>query len=266
MAQQYYGKGSFSAALYDFVDGALCPESEKTFYRTLAIGTGTPILDIGAGTGRLTFPLAEAGHDVVGIDISEDMLAVARHKLDSASENVKKRVSFMQADIRKLDLGRRFDLAIAPYRLFNFLLGDDDRNQFLEGLHGHLSECGRAVIDSWGARDDTSNMRQTSPNPKMVVNLEGSPFNVARTFKSITIDHQKRISIFKVTYEIMDKENEVLKSKDELLELRWCLPDEMRALLLRHGFRVMAELGGFDASPATAPGDRLWVIGRADRR
>jgi len=266
MTEPYYGQGSFSAALYDLIDGPLCPDSEATFYRTLAIGTETPILDLGAGTGRLTFALAEAGHEVVGIDISDDMLAVARRKLDAADEAVKTRVSFVQADIREFELGRPFDLVIASYRIFNFLLSDNSRSRFLAKLHRHLSGGGRAIIDSWGAFNDDHRLRPAIQNRKMIVNVEGSPFNVARTFKSNRVDHDSRIAEFTVSYEILDKEGKILKSRDESLELRWCLPDEMRALLIGHGFRVVAELGGFDAMPAVTLGDRLWVVERAGHR
>lgn len=266
MTERYYGQGSFSAALYDLIDGALCPESEATFYRTLAIGTATPILDLGAGTGRLTFALAEAGHDVVGVDLSPDMLSVARRKLDAADEAVKGRVSFKQSDICELDLGRRFDLAITPYRTFNFLLSDKDRSRFLQALHRHLSDSGRAVIDTWGASDDSSRLRPVVQNRRMIVKLEGSPYNVARTFKSDRTDPERQITDFTVSYEILDKEDRVLKSKDESLEMRWCPPDEMRALLTDHGFHVLAELGSFDAIPATTPGDRLWIVERKGRR
>lgn len=266
MTARYYGEGSFSAALYDLIDGALCPESEATFYRTLAIGTTTPILDIGAGTGRLTFALAEAGYDVVGVDLSDDMLAVARGKLDAADEAIKSRVSLIRSDIRELELDCRFDLAIAPYRVFNFLLGDDDRSCFLERLHQHLSDTGRAVIDTWGASDNENRLRPPNKNRRMIVNLEGSPFNVSRTFKSDKVNFERKIAEFTVNYEILDKENRVLRSKDEALEMRWYTPDEMKTLLLRHGFRVVAELSGFDATPATTPGDRLWIVERADRR
>ncbi|WP_158280123.1 class I SAM-dependent methyltransferase [Azospirillum sp. TSH100] len=266
MTERYYGQGSFSAALYDLIDGALCPETEAAFYRTLAIGTGTPILDLGAGTGRLTFALAEAGHDVVGVDLSHDMLAIARRKLDAADEAVKGRVTLIQSDVCELELGRSFDLAIAPYRVFNFILKDNDRSRFLQALHRHLSDTGRAAIDTWGASDDNSRLRPAIQNRRVIVELEGSPFNVARTFKSDRIDHERKIADFTVSYEILDKENRVLKSKDESLEMRWCPPDEMHALLTSHGFRVLTELGSFDAIPATTSGDRLWIVERMGHR
>lgn len=264
MAPPYYDQGSFSAALYDLIDGALCPESEPTFYRTMAIGTTTPVLDIGAGTGRLSFSLAEAGHRVIGVELSAAMLDIANRKREAAAPDVRERVTFASGDARRLDLGRTFDLAIAPYRLFNFLLTDDDQSLFLNALHRHLSSSGRAVLDCWGVSNGPKPMRPASPHRRAVVNIEGSRFSVARTFKSEAIDWEAQTAVFTVTYDIMDKAGTILQSRDEDLTLRWMLPEEMKALLQRHGFRVLAELGGFDATPAVEPGDRLWVVKRAD--
>ena len=263
MIPRYYDQGSFSAALYDLIDGALCPESELTFYRTLAIGAKSPILDIGAGTGRLSFALSEAGHNVLGVDLSADMLAVAKKKLDGASAEVRNRLNFTQADMRHLDLNQAYDLAIVPYRVFNFLLTEEDQSLFLRALHRHLSNTGRAVLDTWGMPNGPNTMRSTSPHRRTVVNLDGSRFNVARTFKSERIDQSRQTMTFTVIYEIMDKADNVLRCKEEDLTLHWTIPDRMREQLHQHDFRLVAELGGFDAKPAVGPGDRLWVIERA---
>lgn len=263
MTPRYYDQGSFSAALYDLIDGALCPESELNFYRTLAIGTKTPILDIGAGTGRLSFALSEAGYRVLGVDLSADMLNIAKKKLDAASAEVRSRLAFTQADMRHLNLNQTYDLAIVPYRGFNFLLTEEDQSLFLRTLHRHLSETGRAVLDTWGAPDGPNTMRSASPHRRTVVNLEGSPFNVARTFKSEHVDQDRQTATFTVTYEIMDKANNILRHKEEDLTLLWTIPSKMKELLHQHDFRLVAELGGFDAKPAADAGDRLWVIERA---
>ena len=82
--------------------------------RVLAEFIGDPaarsILDVGTGTGRAALLMARAGADVVGIDASEEMLAVARRR--AASEEVS--VRFLQGDAHRLDFpDRRFDVAVS---------------------------------------------------------------------------------------------------------------------------------------------------------
>ena len=73
----------------------------------LARETGGPILDIGAGTGRLTLPLVRSGHRVTALDRSEDMLAHLRCAMPGDA-----RVECVIADMRDFSIGRRYALAV----------------------------------------------------------------------------------------------------------------------------------------------------------
>lgn len=72
------------------------------------IPPGSSVLDLGCGTGRHSVELAKRGFKVTGVDYSSGMLAVAEKK--SRVENVK--VTFVQADVRRLNIGEQFDFAI----------------------------------------------------------------------------------------------------------------------------------------------------------
>jgi len=76
------------------------------FYVRLARECGSPVLEVACGTARVLIPLAREGFEVVGIDFSEHMLAIAREKLEKESPEVRRRVSLVQADMREFDLGK----------------------------------------------------------------------------------------------------------------------------------------------------------------
>lgn len=70
------------------------------------------VLDVGCGTGRVAIELARHGIEVVGVDLDDDMLAVARRKAPA--------LTWIHADAARMELGRSFDLAVlagnvAPY-------------------------------------------------------------------------------------------------------------------------------------------------------
>ena len=69
------------ADVYDTVYTYL--RDDIPFYVDAAKRYGGPVLELGCGTGRVTVPIAEAGVEIVGLDISQAMLDVARSKLDS---------------------------------------------------------------------------------------------------------------------------------------------------------------------------------------
>ncbi len=81
-------------------------EEDIPFYVSLARECGSPVLEVACGTGRVLIPLAREGFEVVGLDFSEHMLAIAREKLEKESPEVRSRVSLVQADMREFDLGK----------------------------------------------------------------------------------------------------------------------------------------------------------------
>ena len=101
-------------------------EDDLPFYLDLADRFGDPVLEIGAGTGRITLELARAGHEVCGIDDSARMLAIAGRKLGGLPEAAG-RVELFQADMRDFALKKKFALCIIPFRAFLHNLSQADQ-------------------------------------------------------------------------------------------------------------------------------------------
>lgn len=69
--REYYGD------LAGFYDWRMAGDVEDVpFYVELAKESGGPVLELGCGTGRVTLPIAESGTEVVGLDLSPDMLNI----------------------------------------------------------------------------------------------------------------------------------------------------------------------------------------------
>src|SRR5690242_5009291 len=86
-------------AFYDAVP-LYSTRGDVALYLDEAARAGEPgtVLEIGCGTGRLTLPLARAGHVVTGVDLSPAMLARARSKLAAEPPEVRARVTLLEAD------------------------------------------------------------------------------------------------------------------------------------------------------------------------
>src|SRR5690242_5035466 len=90
-------------------------EDDLPLYLELARAQGRRVLEVACGSGRVVLPMARAGFEVVGIDISPHMLALARQKL--AAANVE--AELVQDDMRTFRLERgEFDLAIVAVKSF----------------------------------------------------------------------------------------------------------------------------------------------------
>src|SRR5439155_14935497 len=75
------------------------------------------------------------------------MLRLAEQRREALPDEVAGRLSFQQADMATLNLGRDFPLIVAPSRVFQFMLMSDAQRQALSALRSHLRPTGRLVLD-----------------------------------------------------------------------------------------------------------------------
>jgi SAM-dependent methyltransferase len=105
-------------------------------WRELAAAAGGPVLDVGAGTGRITRDLAARGVSVVALDADGDLLAALAQRAEGLP------VETVQADARSFALGRRFPLIIVPMQTLQLLGGAEGRMAFLRCAREHLAPGG----------------------------------------------------------------------------------------------------------------------------
>ncbi len=133
------------APFYDLEIGDF--DDDLDMYRNFARRAEGSVLELGVGTGRVALALAAAGHEVVGIDTSEAMLAIARERARERGLAA----DFRLGDMRALDLGRRFELIICPLGGLRHLLSPEERHAALAAVARHLAPGGTFVADvpSW---------------------------------------------------------------------------------------------------------------------
>jgi SAM-dependent methyltransferase len=142
----YYAQKGLSAAFYDLTTAAdRGLDGDIDLYAALTPAGGA-VLELGAGTGRVSLALAERGLTVLGVDLAPTMLAQAEAKLALAPDDVRRRVRFRRGDMAALNLGETFDAVIAPYfALAHLPAGSAWRNVFA-GVARHLRPGGRAAF------------------------------------------------------------------------------------------------------------------------
>jgi SAM-dependent methyltransferase len=114
--------------------------ADLPLWRSLAAGVRGPILDVGAGSGRVALDLARRGHEVVAVDLDGELLAVLEERGAGLP------VRTVLADARRLDLGEQFDLCLVPMQTVQLLGGPIGRAGLLHGLRRHLRPGGRAAL------------------------------------------------------------------------------------------------------------------------
>lgn len=131
------------ARFYDVLYKKIRTQDED-FYLAQMTATQGPVLEIGSGTGRLLSRALAAGMDVYGLEPSEHMIKVCKSKLAAADHS-----RIFQGFVESMDLGKQFDLIVAPFRVFQHLHSQEQQLKALERVHAHLKPGGRFIFDAF---------------------------------------------------------------------------------------------------------------------
>ncbi|MGG2199265.1 MULTISPECIES: class I SAM-dependent DNA methyltransferase [Paenibacillus] len=114
-------------------------------------GTPRTVVDLGCGTGSLAIPLAMLGHEVIGIDLSGDMLTIAQQKADTAQREAPfakgGKLTLLQQDIREWTIGKPADAVVSFCDCLNYLLEPDDLADAFRQTYAGLAPGGIFAFD-----------------------------------------------------------------------------------------------------------------------
>ncbi|MBI4299703.1 MAG: class I SAM-dependent methyltransferase [Chloroflexi bacterium] len=224
-------------------------------YLNLAGRTGSPVLELGVGTGRVAVALAKAGFAVTGIDSSPVMLGIAGGKVEP-----RMRLHLAQADMRDFHLDERFALAFFAVNTFMHLATTQDRIRCLESVHSHLERDGLLVMDL--QNPDPARLAQED---KVVVldwvRVDPATGNTVLKMVSIASDSGLQIQDVTFVYDEVDGEGVVRRTVTSFPLCYAGLP-EMELLLERCGFALEAVYGSYELEEFRGESERMIVVAR----
>jgi SAM-dependent methyltransferase len=115
---------------------------DLALWRSLAAEVDGPVLDVGAGTGRVALDLAAQGVDVTALDSDPSLLAALAERAAAASLSI----PTIAADARTFTASRTFALIAVPMQTIQLLGGPDGRTAFLRTARAHLADGGRIAV------------------------------------------------------------------------------------------------------------------------
>jgi SAM-dependent methyltransferase len=208
------------------------------FYVDEAVRSGGPVLELGVGTGRIAVPIAAAGVEVVGVDLSAGMLEVARERAQLVGVDVDLR----HGDMRDPPVDGTFPLVLCPFRSLLHMETDADRRMALRAVSRGLSPGhGRFVFDVFApGADDIADTHGKW--------LEREP----GIWERADWNEETRTLILRLR----------TRERETEMSLAWLSVPEWKELLRDEGFAVDAVYGWFDRSPWRGGEDSIWVCRR----
>ncbi len=214
------------------------------------------VLELGCGTGRVTIPLSLHCASVRGIDLSSAMISICREKL-LKEEIFETKVKVDVGDITNLDLGQKYDLIIAPFRVFQNLETDGEVDGFFDSVRGHLAPQGTCILNVFNPNRDRETMRRDwcSEDEELSWEVMTKGGRVACYVKRQRMDKKKLLLYPELIYRRYEKD--VLVDETILkIVMRCWYPREFEALIEDQGFSVVNRWGGYveeaDAEEADA--------------
>ena len=234
---------------------------DVNFYLEFARGCQPPILELACGTGRLLIPLASAGLQVYGFDLSENMLARCRQKV--VQRHLEDHVHLSQGDMASFELPRRdFGLAFAGLRSFMHLLTRQAQHACLERVYRHLRPGGTFIVDV--IAPDPERLEQ-APGEEFVVRREfdlPNGHHVIRKDRLAAHDAENQVRRFEFVFEEYDRAGILVRERQVPLFTRYIFRDELQELLETTGLEIADVYRDYDRNPYDGSGEMIFVARR----
>ncbi|RPK62768.1 Cypemycin methyltransferase [Streptomyces sp. ADI96-02] len=135
------------AEVYDDVYPSTPDLDDIATYLLTIASPGASVLELGVGTGRVALPLAERGFQVHGVESSRGML----DRL--AAKDPEGRITPVHGDFSGLDLGRSFDVVLAPFNVLCCAMAVDEQIAMAHAMARHVAADGHVVIETFDPSD-----------------------------------------------------------------------------------------------------------------
>jgi SAM-dependent methyltransferase len=227
------------------------------FWRAAAARLGSPVLDLGAATGRVAIPLARDGHEVWALDRSEAMLAELRRRLEREPAGVRALVRPVLGDMAALRLPRAFPLVIVAMNTLQALTDPADRLACLRAVRAHLAEGGELafevgmpdpeeIVATMGVERSSGHYRDGAGGPLLLHSGWYDRWDPGTQTLHFTL-RVERLHGSAPPRQVLRRHR---------VHLFW--PDELAELLAAAGLEAVEVAGGFDGGPL-GPGSERQV-------
>jgi SAM-dependent methyltransferase len=182
------------------------------------------VLDLGCGTGRHALLLAERGYRMTGVDLSEEMLKVARASSSGQS--------FVQGDVRSVRLGKTFDVVLSLFHVMSYQTTNGDLRAALSTVREHLAPGGLFVFDCWYGPAVLTSRPETR-----VKRLEDDKIQVTRLAEPVLHAND---NVVDVNYQVLirDRASGAVEELRETHKMRYLFAPEVSLLLESAGLRL----------------------------
>lgn len=207
------------------------------------------LLELGCGTAGHALLLAERGYRVTGVDRSAEMLTRAAQRLAQQPAPVAGQISLVEGDIPTVDLGQRYDAALAFFHVVSYLTQDEVLAASFSNVRRHLNPGGLFLFDYWHGPAVVAQKPE-----RRVRTFEDADKLVQRTMQPTWLPDRHCVSI-DIQLALTDKATGQVRDIEEQHLMRYFEPDDLQRLLELAGFTVTRSSAWLSDEP---PSEDSW--------
>jgi len=204
-----------------------CDFLEKIFrkYSTKSIHS---ILDLGCGTGGHDLILCSRGYKITGVDLSAEMIEVAKRK----AKDKKMRINFVRSDIKSINLKKKYDVIISMFAVISYQITNEDIISTFQRARNHLGQGGLFIFDCWFgpavlAQKPQDRLKIIEKDNEKIIRFATPVLDILNQ----TVDVKYKI--------VKASKNKILDEIDEVHKMRFLFPKEIENYLKETNFRIL---------------------------
>ncbi len=248
---------SLLAPFYDAMNSEVNYEAWSRYYdktiRRYEVSRTSLVLDLGCGTGGMTIPLASLGYDMTGVDLSPEMLTVARSRAEEAGFS--KEILFLLQSMTSFELYGTVEAIVCGLDGINHLLSTEDVEKTFRLVHNYLSPDGLFLFDV-----NTPYKFETVYGDRAYLFENAGVFCAWQNYYR----KSKRLCDFQITL-FEEQPNGCYMRHEALEQERAYAHRTLLQLLEKTGFEVIATESDMDGSPVTPTSERIYYTARAKK-
>ncbi len=131
---------------WDYIQHNPLKKEEIDWYLKYAKQTGGPVLELACGTGRLLIEIAKKEFNIVGIDLSNAMLKIAKSKVDQLKRRTQNRIKLFKKNMIDFKLKQKFNLIYIADNSFRVIFARKQQLRCLKNIYNHLNPEGKFLM------------------------------------------------------------------------------------------------------------------------